>query len=78
MVDILNSKRSKEPKIMVLVRGLTLLTLDHNFYFKVRRVEGIHNTKADPLSRFQIEKFRRMAPEADSVPKAIPAHLLLL
>ena len=77
VVDILNSKRSKEPKIMVLVRELTLLTLHHNFYFKVRHVEGILNTKADPLSRFQMEKFRRMAPEADSIPTAIPAHLLL-
>ena len=78
VVDILNSKCSKEPKIMVLVRELTLVTLHHKFYFKVRYVEGIHNTKADPLSRFQMEKFRQMVPKVDSVPKAIPGHLLLL
>ena len=63
---------------MVLVKELTLLTLHHNFYFKVRHVEGIHNTKAYPLSRFQMEKFRRMAPEADTILEAIPAHILLL
>ena len=34
VVDIINSKRSKSPRIMILVRELTLLTLLYNFYFK--------------------------------------------
>ena len=32
VVHMLNTKRSKEPKIMVLIRELTLLTMQYNFY----------------------------------------------
>ena len=78
VVHMLNTKRSKEPKIMVLIRELTLLTMQHNFYFKVKHIEGVHNTKADPLSRFQMNKFRLMAPEANVSPEEIPQHLLVL
>ena len=78
VVHILNTKRSKEPKIMVLMSKLTLLTMQHNFYFKVRHIEGVHNTKADPLSRFQMNKFRLMAPEANVSPEEIPRHPFLL
>ena len=78
VVDIINSKRSKSPRIMILVRELTLLTLRYNFYFKATHIEGINNNISDALSRFQNFKFRELAPWADQTPQEIPAHLLTL
>ena len=78
VVDIVNSKRSKSPRIMILVRELTLLTLRYNFYFKATHIEGINNNISDALSRFQNFKFRELAPWADQTPQEIPAHLLTL
>ena len=62
VVDIINSKHSKSPKIMALVRTLTLLTLEYNFYFKAYHIPGILNSIADCISRFQMEEFRTLAP----------------
>ena len=53
---------------MDLVRHLTLLTLRYNFYLKVQHIEGKRNDIADSLSRFQMEKFRLLAPHADPAP----------
>ena len=78
VVDILNSKRSKSPRIMTLVRELTLLTLKYNFYFKAQHIAGCKNDISDSISRFQNSRFRRLAPWADLTPKEIPPHLLTL
>ncbi len=75
VVTIINTKRSKCKKIMSLVRRLTLLTLQHNFYFKACHVPGVSNEIADSLSRFQIARFRQLAPWADSQPQVIPRDL---
>ena len=49
---------------MDLVRHFTLLTLRHNFYPRAEHIEGKKNEIADSLSRFQMERFRRLAPHA--------------
>ena len=61
---------------MDLVRHLTLLTLKYNFYLKVRHIEGKRNEIADSISRFQMARFRQLAPYADPVPCPIPKAVL--
>ena len=59
---IVNSKRSHIPTVMDLVRHFTLLTLRHNFYPRAEHIEGKKMKTADSLSRFQMERFRSLAP----------------
>ena len=75
VVDIVNSKRSRIPRVMDLVRHLTLLTLRYNFYLKVQHIEGKRNVIADSISRFQMERFRMLAPHADPAPTPVPQEL---
>lgn len=75
VVEIVNSKRSRIPRVMDLVRHLTLLTLKYNFYLKVSHIEGKRNEIADSLSRFQMARFHTLAPHADPCPCPIPKEL---
>ena len=70
VVDILNKKTSKCPMIMRLVRFFVLQCLKHNVAFLSSHVPGKQNNIADALSRFQMDRFRRIAPKADK--KAVP------
>ena len=63
VVDVINSKHYKSPKIMALVHTLTFLTFEYNFYFKAYHIPGTHNSIADRISRFQMEEFRTLAPQ---------------
>lgn len=76
VVNIVNSKRSHVPRVMDLLRHLTLLTLEHNFYVQVKHIEGKKNEIADALSRFQMDRFRKLAPWADQSPRLVPPALL--
>ena len=77
VVDILRSGTSRAPTIMSLVRYLSLLVARHSFSFTASPVRGKSNPIADSLSRFQFQRFRRLAPHADSLPTQIPQQLLL-
>ena len=76
VVDILRSGTSRAPTIMSLVRYLSLLAARHSFSFTASPVRGKSNPIADSLSRFQFQRFRRLAPHADSIPTQIPQQLL--
>ena len=76
VVHIVNSKRSRIPWVMDLVRHLTLLTLEHNFYVKIIHMEGKKNEIADSLSNFQMERFWSLAPHAAQTPCPVPPILL--
>lgn len=76
VVNIVNSKQSRIPRVMDLVRHLTLLTLKHNLYVKVRHIEGKRNEIADSISRFQMARFRQLAPYADPIPFPVSQALL--
>ena len=76
VVDILRSGTSRAPTIMSLVRFLSLLAARHSFSFTASPVRGKSNPIADSLSRFQFQRFRRLAPLADSIPTQIPQQLL--
>ena len=78
VVEVINSRKSKVPRVMELVRALTLCTLKHNFYFQAVHVPGKLNTIADSVSRFQMERFRQLAPHFSASPDHFPACLLTL
>ena len=60
---------------MSLVRYLSLLAARHSS-FTASPVGGKSNPILDSLSRFQFQRFRRLAPHADSIPTQIPQQLL--
>ena len=78
VVSITNSGHSKIPRIMDLVRRLVLLSMQHNFVVRARHVPGVSNAIADALSRFQMQRFRVLAPDADQNPCTIPPSLMTL
>ena len=65
VVSILCKGRSKCPHIMKLMRTLTWLALVNNFNFSSIYIESRKNVYADLLSRLQVEKFKRLQPDAD-------------
>ncbi len=60
---------------MDLIRHLTLLALQFNFYIRSQHIPGKRNEIADSLSRFQNQRFRLLAPWADPNPCYIPTSL---
>ena len=76
LVDIINKQTSKHTLIMVLLRVLVLSCLHYNILLRARHVPGLQNTQADYISRFHVESFKEIAPQADELPTPVPANLL--
>ena len=57
--------------IMKLFRPFVLLTMLSNVLFKAVHVEGGGNAIADSISRFQMTRFRSVAPTAEDTPAEI-------
>ena len=77
-VYIINKGRSKIPSIMKFMRKLTWIAATNNFVLHARHIRGRDNSIADAISRFQMVKFRRLAPQADLEPTpCIPLENLL-
>ena len=76
LVDIINKQTSKHKLVMVLLRDLVLSCLRYNILFRARHVPGLQNSQADYISRFQVESFKEIAPQADELPTPVPANLL--
>ena len=62
VVSALNTKKAKCPQLMRLLRKLTLIAMSRNFHLKAQHIPGLSNEIADSLSRFQVPRFRRLAP----------------
>ena len=75
VVQVINRQTSKSSELMVLVRALTLKCLQLNLILKAEHIPGVHNNIADSLSRFQMSRFRELAPEAERDPVTMPNHL---
>lgn len=67
-VDIINKGRSKVPFIMKFVRKLIWLEAKHNFLIRAKFIPEKTNCISDALSRFNLQKFQRLAPQADQTP----------
>ena len=63
-------KNSKQPKLMSLLRRLSLTAADNNFTVTLHHLPGKLNSIADALSIQQFTRFFSLAPQAD--PKATP------
>ena len=71
-VAIINKGRSKIPLLTSFLRRLTLTAVSCNFVFSAKHVPGVHNHISDALSRLQMDRFWRLAPEAYPVPTQCP------
>ena len=76
VVAVLKSGSSRDQHLMGLLCHLSLLTIHQAFMFTASSVRGLANPVADSLSRFQFQRFRRLAPQADLTPCVIPESLL--
>jgi hypothetical protein len=61
---------------MDLLRPIVLCTLKNNFMFTAKHVRGIDNGIADSLSRFQMDRFKQLAPLASPLPCVIPSSMI--
>ena len=77
VVAVLSSGTSRDPDLMVLLLYLALLAVRHSFSFTASSVRGKSNPVADALSRFQFQRFRHLAPQAEQSPMAVPPALLM-
>ncbi|KAK3099253.1 hypothetical protein FSP39_001635 [Pinctada imbricata] len=67
-VEIIRKGRSNIPSIMKLMRSLTFQSAKCNFIIHAKHIPGVRNDIADALSRFQMDRFRRLAPQAEKDP----------
>ncbi|MCG8431274.1 MAG: hypothetical protein MJA29_08895, partial [Candidatus Omnitrophica bacterium] len=75
-VHILKKGRSKSIKIMKLMRILTMKAANCSFAVFSKHCPGISNSIADSLSRFEFQRFRQLAPDAEPHPWSIPPEVL--
>ena len=71
-VAIVRKGRSKCLHIMQLMRKLTWCACEYNFMYSSSYVPGASNVLSDALSRLQIEKFFKLAPNAEKQPHKCP------
>ena len=73
VVDIWSRGSTRAPHLMALVRLLYFCASNYNINVCVIHVPGVCNNIADSPPRFQMENFRKLAPEANLLPDRIPA-----
>ena len=76
VVSVVNGQTSKYPEIMQLLRFFVLQCLKNNVAFSARQIPGCENNVAEALSRFQVERFWCLVPQAE--PKGLPVAEFLL
>ena len=57
---------------MKLVRPLVLLTMLNDIQFKATHINTTEHSIADVFSRFQMDRFRLLAPQAVKKPVPVP------
>ena len=72
-VDIWKKGSTVCSQVMALVRMLYFCAAQHNIHIIVTHIDGTNNCIADALSRFQVQCFHRLDPEAANNPDTIRA-----
>ena len=76
LVHVINKQSCRDKTLMVFVRKLVLVCLEHNISFKAKHIPGVNNKLADCLSRFQVQTFKQLAPaKMNPFPTDIPLQL---
>ena len=76
VVEMLRTGTSRDQDLMVLLWYLLLMAARHSFTFTASHVPSKLNPISDSLSRFQFQRFRQLAPQADPVATAFRQSLL--
>ena len=72
LVTIINKQSCKSKRVMELIRHFVFRLMLHSVIFKADHIAGMDNDIADSLSRKQWQRFRMLAPGAQSFPDQIP------
>ena len=75
ITQIWQSGTTPSARLMVLVRKLYLHAAVSHFTVSFKHIFTHHNPIADALSRFQMDRFRQLQPDADRNPTQIPADV---
>lgn len=75
VVCAVSSLSTSSPPVIALLRRLVLLCLRWNILFWAQYVPGVSNEVANVLSRFQLNRFWNVVPEADR--QSVPCPRLL-
>ena len=75
ITQIWQSGSTPSTNIMNLVRKLYLHAAVSHFSVSFKFIFTYHNAVADALSRFQMDRFRRLAPHAYKTPTTIPTDV---
>lgn len=75
VVEVIKAKSSKDSMVMHLLRCMHFFTARHDITVSAVHVPGVNNSRADALSRDNIESFLQITPEAQSQPTAVPQQL---
>lgn len=75
VVTAVNRQTAHSPPVINLLRRFVLRCLMLNLHFSTVHLPGVTNCIADALSRFQWDRFRELAPEADAEGLPCPEHL---
>ncbi|GAU91677.1 hypothetical protein RvY_03887 [Ramazzottius varieornatus] len=63
---------SSNSAVLDLMRRMTTIAAENNFTLTIKHISGVNNNIADALSRFLRERFRQIAPTADTYPVHVP------
>ena len=71
ITQVWQSGTSKSTPLMSLIRPLFLFAAKTGFRISFKHIFGEYNPAADALSRFQMERFRTLTPDADVSPTTL-------
>ena len=74
-VHMINSSSSSCKNCMVLIRIITLQGLINNVKILAKYVHSKDNQRADALSRWKLQLFKHLTPNANPFPEEIPTDL---
>lgn len=74
-VNMLNKGYTNKEPAATMLRDVMFVSMRSNFSLKARHIPGIDNSLADSLSRLQLDRFRRLAPDAEALMTSIPDNL---
>ncbi len=67
-VNCIKNTACKDRHLSFLLRELTTIAIMSSFTFTAVHIPGVQNSKADALSRFDLQKFRELSPQATLEP----------